>query len=1554
MWGGVLRVTSPSGALVWAVLLAAALAASGGATRAQEGGAAAALAVERLTAASAAQAKRARVERLRSAARAEAHARMPSTMYASTPSPPGSMPSWHPVLVEPETEGSGRPAPAVPGLPSPKSGAGGVYRIPLFAAASNPLGRQGFVRIVNRSDRAGEVQIEAVDDSGTSAGPVTLPIGANETKHFNSDDLEDGNAGKGIEEGTGPPEEGNWRLELTSDLDLEVLSYMRTTDDGFLTSLHDLVPRTETGHRVVTFNPGRNRNQVSWLRLVNPGDEAAEVRIEGLDDKGRSADEAVEVTVPAGASRMLSAAEIESGGDDFTGALGTGSGKWQLMVSSEEAIEAMSLLSSPTGHLTNLSGVPDNAEPGDDDATTAHTVPLFPSASDPQGRQGFVRVINRHGQAGQVSIEAWDDAGTYRGPVALSIRANETVHFNSVDLEDGNAEKGLSEGIEAPVMGDWRLRLSSTLDLDVLAYIRTGDGFLTSMHDVVPSTEAGHRVVTFNPGNNEKQVSGLRLINPGDAAAEVTIEGTDDKGASPGSAVVLSLAGGASRTLTARELESGEGEGLSGGLGDGAGKWRLVVTSDEPVQAMSLLSTPTGHLTNLSTAGRGAVEALPTAEEVFRDHISGPVVQAKCINCHVEGGAASAFTEFLFVPASNPDHEALNLAAFESFVAAVDDAGLYILNKIQGVGHGGGVQVPVDSPEFEDMKRFLRLLGEDVTPAPVTLQTLFDTVRMAPTPRVLRRAALIFAGRIPTDAEYVAARRGGEALRATIRGMMEGPGFREFLTRGANDRLLTDRNIGQIIDHNVGRYFVDFVNETYRRREAAWRIGNPGQYYDWNGRSQHGFRRAPVELIAHVVMNDLPYTEILTADYIMANPWAAAGYGASTTFDDPGNIYEFRPSRIVSYYRQGKGFVSEFNRAIGSTRVLDPGPLHTNYPHAGILNTTSFLLRYPTTATNRNRARSRWTYYHFLGLDIEKSASRTTDPVALADTNNPTMHNPACTVCHTVLDPVAGTFQFYGDEGFYKDKWGGHDSLDNFYKREDGGPSLPIRAGSWRNRETLSWPVWIAAGMQTLRVVFTNPFWEERTRIGGTVYLDRLRVKDARGRELARREFEDLGPPIRYFDGRPCGRLAENSRGHEDHVKLWWGDEECAFFIDFDAPSTAVYDVEIVAWSDLREQYEGGFARLAVGVNRYREGDTWYRGMRVPGFAGERAPNSDNTLQWLARRIVADERFATAAVEFWWPALMGSEVAEPPEDEGDPDFEGRLLAANAQGAEVKRLADGFRRGFHGGPSYNLKDLLVEMVLTKWFRADAIEDANPVRRIALRDAGARRLLTPEELAHKTDALTGVRWERRPNQGWPYLEWRSGLTHQFRLLYGGIDSDGVTERARDITPVMAGVAKRHAMQIACAAVTRDFFLRTGSEQRLLAGVDKETTDPDTIRAKLVELHATLLGVEVTPHSPDVERAYELFADVLERKRAERDDWFDHWNCYAGALDRSFFEGIFDDIIVVNENEEGHQWRDFDWDRLNHYLNQRDWSDPEHAAQAWVVTLAYLLMDYRYLYL
>ena len=50
------------------------------------------------------------------------------------------------------------------------------------------------------------------------------------------------------------------------------------------------------------------------------------------------------------------------------------------------------------------------------------------------------------------------------------------------------------------------------------------------------------------------------------------------------------------------DLEAGNAErGLSGGVGDGKGKWRLRVTAERPIRVMSLLSSGP-HLTNVSAA----------------------------------------------------------------------------------------------------------------------------------------------------------------------------------------------------------------------------------------------------------------------------------------------------------------------------------------------------------------------------------------------------------------------------------------------------------------------------------------------------------------------------------------------------------------------------------------------------------------------------------------------------------------------------------------------------------------------------------------------------------------------------------------------------------------------------------------------------------------------------------------------------------------------------------------------------------------------------------------
>ena len=349
-----------------------------------------------------------------------------------------------------------------------------------------------------------------------------------------------------------------------------------------------------------------------------------------------------------------------------------------------------------------------------------HLVPYFPSTKD-MVRQGFVRVINHSDQAGQVDIMAIDDMGQYGSPVTLAIAARETVHFNSTDLENGNTDKNLRGRAGTTTENVWRLALSSELDVQVLAYLRTSDGFLTSMHDLVPTVGDQHRVAIFNPGSNINQVSWLRLINTGDAAAEVEIEGIDGAGNAGESPIELTIASKSARMLSAQALETGRSD-FVGSLGNGEGKWQLNVDADGPVLVMSLLATPTGHITNLSSSP--SPSRTESAREVFQEKISEPIVQGRCVACHSEGGA-SGTTRLVFVHGDQSGHETINFNVFENFLASDDHDGhdhddgeshrQVILYKVQGMNnHGGGPQIQADSAEFHNLEHFLMLLERQV------------------------------------------------------------------------------------------------------------------------------------------------------------------------------------------------------------------------------------------------------------------------------------------------------------------------------------------------------------------------------------------------------------------------------------------------------------------------------------------------------------------------------------------------------------------------------------------------------------------------------------------------------------------------------------------------------------------------------------------------------------------------------------------------------------------------------------------------------------------------
>ena len=427
--------------------------------------------------------------------------------------------------------------------------------VPLLESASSQ--RRGFVRVVNGSERSDRVRIRAFDDAGWAADPIEFDLGANQAFHFNASDLENGTEDGRIG-GIGPPAQGDWRLGIEAGYGTRVLAYV-SMDDGFLASIHDTLPRAGGE---LQWTPGSLAYGVHSVRLWNTGEDDERVIVNGGE---------------------MWLAPAESRTVRNVGAISAGA-----------AVEGVGLFESWAGPLASFAYPPSGYTLSD------ATLPLLSSASD-STRQGIVGFVLDRSWAGDALFRATDDGGTAKTAWLGSVGYG-THRYSADDLENGNFAP---YGIGPPGQGDWwRLDAGDFVAhmSAMLAYVRTEDDFVAAMHDRLPLDAQGRLVAwTFNPASNTKSVSKLRLTNTGVNAETVSIEGVDDQGTLFGP-VTLTLPAGESRTLSALDLEDGA-QGLTGSLGDGAGRWRLHITAGPFIEGMNLVDSASGHLTNLSTEG---------------------------------------------------------------------------------------------------------------------------------------------------------------------------------------------------------------------------------------------------------------------------------------------------------------------------------------------------------------------------------------------------------------------------------------------------------------------------------------------------------------------------------------------------------------------------------------------------------------------------------------------------------------------------------------------------------------------------------------------------------------------------------------------------------------------------------------------------------------------------------------------------------------------------------------------------------------------------------------
>jgi hypothetical protein len=220
-----------------------------------------------------------------------------------------------------------------------------------------------------------------------------------------------------------------------------------------------------------------------------------------------------------------------------------------------------------------------------------------------------------------------------------------------------------------------------------------------------------------------------------------------------------------------------------------------------------------------------------------------------------------------------------------------------------------------------------------------------------------------------------------------------------------------------------------------------------------------------------------------------------------------------------------------------------------------------------------------------------------------------------------------------------------------------------------------------------------------------------------------------------------------------------------------------------------------------------------------------------------------------------------------------------------------------------------------------------------RKAELANLGTAQYMSPEQLDRKIEAVTGYPW--RPGRDQPDL-----LTNgnEYRIFYGGIDSNSITQRITDPNGIMANIALRMGNEMSCLATARDFsadpsdrLLFPYVERSFVPEDDNQFSVPavtDAIRANIQHLYDHVLGESYDLNDNEITEAYNLFVTI----------WKDGKNGVAAGT----YSPDLGNCRASNDYWTGA-------DLAENAINQ----DPDYTVRAWMGVLTYMLSDYKFLH-